>query len=233
MTFHIITIFPDSLKSYIETSILRKAQEQKKVKIIFYNLRDFVSPKNGDEKRRQVDDKPYGGGAGMILQAEPILKAVSRIKSKIKGQKSKVIVLSAKGKQFKQKIALNYSKNYKHIILIAGRYEGIAERVKIALKAEEISIGPYVLTDGELPAAVLISTITRLIPGVIRFESLEEESFFNKLTGQTDQQFLEYPHYTRPEIFSYKSKKYRVPKILLSGNHKKIAIWRSERAKRG
>lgn len=229
MTFHIITIFPESLRSYIDTSILYNAQKQKKVKILFYDPRDFVpgsKKKNEEGKRRQVDDKPYGGGAGMVLKAEPILKAVSRIQSKVKGQNSKVIILSAKGKQFDQKRAQNYAKKYDHIILIAGRYEGIDERVRTALKAEEISIGPYVLTDGELPAAVLISTITRLIPGVIKFESLKEESYFDKLTKKSGEQFLEYPHYTRPEVITYKGKKYKVPKVLLTGNHKKIEEWR-------
>ncbi len=227
MTFHIITIFPDSIKSYIETSILRKAQEQKKVKILFYTPRDFTK-----DKRRQIDDKPYGGGAGMVMKAEPILKAVDAILKKIKRGKSyKIVILSAKGRQFDQKLALNYSKKLDHMILIAGRYEGIDERVRKALKAEELSIGPYVLTDGELPAAVLISTITRLIPGVIKFESLAEESFFN-YTKKKEEKFLEYPHYTRPEFFSFEGKKYRVPKVLLSGDHKKIAAWREEDAKR-
>ncbi|TSC61065.1 MAG: tRNA (guanine37-N1)-methyltransferase [Parcubacteria group bacterium Gr01-1014_107] len=166
----------------------------------------------------------------MVLKAPPILKAVSHIKSKVKSKKLKVIILSAKGKQFRQKNALNWAKNYRHLILITGRYEGIDERVKIALKAEEISIGPYVLTDGELPAMVLVSTITRLIPGVIKFESLKEESFFSKSTLKGGESFLEYPHYTRPEAFVYKGKKYKVPKILLSGNHRQIEKWRGKKS---
>lgn len=221
MTFHVITIFPNSINSYVETSILRKAQEQKKVKLLFYTPRDFTK-----DKHRQVDDKPYGGGAGMVMKAEPILKTIDSILKKFKKNESyKIVILSAKGKQFDQKLALDYSKKYDHLILIAGRYEGIDERVRLALKAQEISIGPYVLTDGELPAAVLISTITRLIPGVIKFESLVEESFFNK-TKKGEEKILEYPHYTRPEVLVYKGKKYQTPKVLLSGDHKKINKWR-------
>lgn len=221
MTFHVITIFPNSINSYVETSVLRKAQEQKKVKLLFYTPRDFTK-----DKHRQVDDKPYGGGAGMVMKAEPILKTIDSILKKVKKNESyKIVILSAKGKQFDQKLALNYSKKYDHLILIAGRYEGIDERVRLALKAQEISIGPYVLTDGELPAAVLISTITRLIPGVIKFESLIEESFFNK-TKKGEEKILEYPHYTRPEVLVYKGKKYQTPKVLLSGDHKKINKWR-------
>lgn len=221
MTFHVITIFPNSINSYVETSVLRKAQEQKKVKLLFYTPRDFTK-----DKHRQVDDKPYGGGAGMVMKAEPILKTIDSILKKVKKNESyKIVILSAKGKQFDQKLALNYSKKYDHLILIAGRYEGIDERVRLALKAQEISIGPYVLTDGELPAAVLISTITRLIPGVIKFESLIEESFFNK-TKKGEEKTLEYPHYTRPEVLVYKGKKYQTPKVLLSGDHKKINKWR-------
>ncbi|WKZ26536.1 MAG: tRNA (guanosine(37)-N1)-methyltransferase TrmD [Candidatus Paceibacterota bacterium] len=224
MTFHVITIFPNSINSYVETSVLRKAQEQKKVKLLFYTPRDFTK-----DKHRQVDDKPYGGGAGMVMKAEPILKTIDSILKKVKKNESyKIVILSAKGKQFDQKLALNYSKKYDHLILIAGRYEGIDERVRLALKAQEISIGPYVLTDGELPAAVLISTITRLIPGVIKFESLIEESFFNK-TKKGEEKTLEYPHYTRPEVLVYKGKKYQTPKVLLSGDHKKINKWREEK----
>jgi tRNA (guanine37-N1)-methyltransferase len=221
MTFHIVTIFPESLRSYLETSILGKAVKQRKIRIRFYNPRDFTR-----DKHRQVDDKPYGGGAGMVLKAEPIIKTVSSIKSKIKSKKVTIVILSAKGKQFSQKTALNWSKKHKHIILITGRYEGIDERVRIALKAQEISIGPYVLTDGELPAMVLISTVTRLIPGVIKFESLNEESHFNREALRVEEEYLEYPHYTRPEEFFYKNKKYKVPKVLLSGDHKKIENWR-------
>lgn len=230
MNFHIITIFPDSFRSYIETSILYKAQKQNKIKINFYNPREFTK-----DKHRQVDNKPYGGGAGMVLKAEPILKAVQKIKGSIKNKKAKVkvVILAAKGKQFDQKTALNYSKKFDHLILITGRYEGIDERVKIALRAEEISIGPYVLTDGELPAMVLISSISRLLPGVINESSLSEESFNNlKLEIENSAEQVEYPHYTRPEVIKFSGKNYRVPKVLLEGNHKKIKGWRQSKTKK-
>ena len=245
MNFHIITIFPESMSSYFETSILGKAQRDKQIKINFYNPRDFTEGgklkltmpagrqdgKTSPRSLSQVDDKPYGGGAGMVLKAEPILKVVESIKSKIKNQKSKILILSAKGKQFDQASSLKYAKNYKHIILITGRYEGIDERVRLALKAEEVSIGPYVLTDGEVAAAVMISSIARLIPGVIKLESLEEESFLKAAMKDEENGNLEYPHYTRPEVIKFKNKNYRVPKILLSGNHKKIKEWREKSRK--
>jgi tRNA (guanine37-N1)-methyltransferase len=219
MRFDIITIFPKIFDSYLNESILKRAQEKRLIKIKVHNARDFAR-----DKHRTTDDKPYGGGAGMVQMAEPVLKAVDKIKnqkSKIKmtNQKSKIILLSAKGKQFNQNLAQKWAK-LDQLILISGRYEGIDERVKIALKAEEISVGPYVLTDGDVAAMTIISAVTRLIPGAIKFESLKEESHFKKE--------LEYPHYTRPEVLTYKGKKYRVPKILLSGHHKKIAEWRKK-----
>jgi len=209
MRFDIVTIFPHAFDSYLNESILKRAQKKKLIQIKIYNLRDFSK-----NKYKKVDDKPYGGGAGMILMAEPILRAGQFIKSKVKNKKRKVVVFSAKGKQFNQKMAYDWSKKLNHLILISGRYEGIDERVKQILKAEEISIGPYVLTDGDLPAMAVISAVARLLPGVINCESLKEESFFNLL--------LEYPHYTRPKVFIFKGKKYSVPKVLLSGNHQKI-----------
>lgn len=181
----------------------------------------------------RVDDKPYGGGAGMVLQAEPILKAFDKVDKKIKKGKKKVVVFSAKGKIFNQKMAFNWAKKYKDIVFITGRYEGIDERVVKALKAEEISIGPYVLTDGDVATMVVSSAVARLVDGVIRLESLKEESYWNYILkkekeGKLDEDTLEYPHYTRPEVLEYKGKKYRVPKVLLSGNHKKIAEWRNK-----
>lgn len=221
MNFHVVTIFPESLKSYIETSMLRKAVERKKVRINFYNPRDLT-----DDAHHTVDGTPYGGGAGMVLKAEPILKTVEKIKLKIKNKRSKIIILSAKGKQFTQKLARDWQKKYGHVVLIAGRYEGIDERVKTVLKAEEISVGPYVLTDGELPAGLIISAVSRLVPGVIKWESLEEESHWAE-TVSGEGKLLEYPHYTRPEVITHKGKSYRVPKVLLSGNHAKIKEWRA------
>src|SRR3989338_9297495 len=239
MRFDIVTIFPEAFESYLSVSILKRAQAKKLISVHFHNPRDF-----SDNKYKSVDDKPYGGGAGMVMRAEPILKAVSalrkfknpassaswRISAGRQKSKCKIIVLSAKGKQFNQKLAYDWSKKYDQLILISGRYEGIDERVKLALQAEEISIGPYVLTDGEVAAMAVISAVSRLIPGVIRLESLTEESHWNLLlTKEKDASIgkgIEYPHYTRPERIKHKGKSYSVPKILLSGDHKKIAIWR-------
>lgn len=232
MRFEIITIFPKIFDSYLNESILKRARAKKLVDIRVHNLRDF----SRDKKHRKVDDKPYGGGAGMVLMAEPILRAidslagVQKFKSlrRLKGE-TKTVILSAKGKQFNQKIATDWAKKYNRIILISGRYEGIDERVKTALRAEEISIGPYVLTDGDVAAMVIISAVARLIPSVIKLESLAEESHWNlllKKEARDNSKGLEYPHYTRPETLVYKGKKYPVPKILLSGDHKRISDWR-------
>lgn len=225
MRFDIVTIFPKIFDSYLNESILGRAQQRKLIDIKIHNLRDFAL-----DKRKSVDDKPYGGGAGMVLAAPPILKAVGAIKSKTKNQKSKIVILSAKGKQFNQKLAYDWSKKLDRIIFISGRYEGIDERVKTALGAEEISIGPYVLTDGDAAAMVIISAISRLIPGVIRHESLKEESHWDLLLEKEKSgKGLEYPHYTRPETLKYRGKNYKVPKVLLSGNHAKISGWRRKR----
>ncbi|MDP2860749.1 MAG: tRNA (guanosine(37)-N1)-methyltransferase TrmD [bacterium] len=227
MTFHIFTIFPESFKSYFATSILKRAQKKGLIKIKIYNIRDFAGGKH-----RITDDRPFGGGAGMVMKAEPIVKAVGKILSKIKNKTYKIIVFSAKGGQFNQKTAFNFSKKYTDILMVCGRYEGIDERVKIILKAQEISVGPYVLTDGEVAAMAMVSCVSRLIPGTIRWESLQEESFFNSSVKKEKAGLLEYPQYTRPGILTYPpagGKKYRVPKVLLSGNHEKIKQWRLSR----
>jgi len=229
MRFHIITIFPDIFDSYMNESIIGRAIKNKLIEVKFYNPRDYV--KGSKSNYKPADGKPYGGGAGMVLQAEPILKAFTKVEKKIKSKKRKVVIFSAKGKPFNQKIAHDWAQKYKEIVFITGRYEGIDERVRQALKAEEISIGPYVLTDGDIAAMVVSSAVTRLIPGVIRLESLKEESHWNLLLkkekdSKVGENGLEYPHYTRPEVLEYKGKKYKVPKVLLSGNHKKIEEWR-------
>ena len=182
----------------------------------------------------------------MILMAEPVIKAVNSIlphlnpplnkgRKKEGFKKTKIVIFSAKGKQFNQKIAYDWAKKYDQIIFISGRYEGIDERVKKILKADEISIGSYVLTDGDVAAMVVISAVSRLVPGVIKLESLEEESHWNLLLKKEKKipegKGLEYPHYTRPEVIKYRNKKYIVPKILLSGNHKKIENWRKQHQK--
>lgn len=208
MRFNILTIFLKIFDSYFSESIIKRAVQKKKIRIKIWNLRDFTR-----DKHQKVDGKPYGGGAGMVLQAEPILRAVQRIKS---GPKTKIILLSAKGKQFTQKMAYEWSKKYKNIILISGRYEGIDERVTKVLNVEEISVGPYVLTGGEVPAMIVVDAVSRHIPGVLgKAESLEERRYG-----------VGVPVYTRPEILKWGKKSYRVPKVLLSGDHKKIEEWR-------
>jgi len=203
MRFHVITIFPNIFDSYFNESIIGRAIKNKIVLVNFYNPRDYV--KGNKSNYKPVDGKPYGGGAGMVLQAEPILKAFSKIEEKIKNKKKKVVIFSAKGKLFNQKMAYDWAQKYEEIVFISGRYEGIDERVKLALKAEEISIGQYVLTDGDVVAMVVSSAVIRLIPGVIRLESLQEESHWNLLLKKekdkkVGKNGLEYPHYTRPEI---------------------------------
>ena len=236
LRFEIITIFPEAFRSYFSSSILARAQKKKIIKINLYNLRDF-----SNDYHKTVDDRPYGGGAGMILKVEPILKAVRLIlqkQKKISNKKRKIILLSAKGKTFNQKIAKRLSR-LDQIILISGHYEGVDERVAKYIANEEISIGNYVLTGGELPSMVIVDAVTRLIPGVIKEDSLREESFTN--LGKELEIEKEYPQYTRPAVIApsrfirkiegypsqfRRAKVWRVPKVLLSGNHKKIEEWR-------
>lgn len=231
--FDILTLFPDIIRAYCDVSIIKRAQDKGAAKITAHQLRQFTT-----DKHHTTDETPYGGGAGMVLKAEPILRGVEKIvkKSQATTARRKVFILSAKGKPFTQKKAVEWSRKYDHIVLIAGRYEGIDERVKTILKAEEVSVGPYVLTDGELGAMVIVSAVTRLLPNVIRYESLQEESHWNDLLKDeektNDDQLLEYPHYTRPEVITWKGKKYRVPPVLLTGNHAKIKDWRNHRRKR-
>ncbi|MBI4121057.1 MAG: tRNA (guanosine(37)-N1)-methyltransferase TrmD [Parcubacteria group bacterium] len=224
--FHILTLFPDAF-SYLRQSILKRAEEKKKIIVKVHNLRDFAR-----DKHQITDDKPYGGGAGMVMKAEPIVRAVESITKRKGAMRTRVVLLSAKGKQFTQKRAHTLANGFDRIILIAGRYEGVDERVKTILKAEEVSVGPYVLTDGDVASMIIVSAVARLIPGVITLESLKEESFFNTvLKGELQGGVLEYPHYTRPEVLEHAGKKYRVPKVLLSGDHKKIEEWRRGKRK--
>lgn len=216
MRFDIITTFPKIFDSYFGESIIKRAQKENKIIIQAHDLREYTT-----DKHRTTDDTPYGGGAGMVLKAEPILKAVNALRnSKHEARNAKIVILSAKGRQFTQKAAQNWAKKYQQIIFISGRYEGIDERVKKILKAEEISIGPYVLTDGDAAAMAIVSAVARLIPGVIASKSLQEES---------NEDELEYPQYTRPEVLEWHKKKYRVPNVLLSGNHKEINAWRKNK----
>lgn len=210
MKIDIITLFPEMFKGPFSESIVKKAQEKGLLKIKIHNLRKWTK-----DKHKTVDDHSFGGGVGMVLMIEPIYKAIKELKKK----ESKVILLTPQGKVFKQKKAEKLSKE-KHLIFICGHYEGVDERIREKLVDEEISIGDYVLTGGELPAMVVIDSITRLIPGVLsKKEASQIESFSFK-------GLLEYPQYTRPSNF----KGWKVPEILLSGNHKKINKWRDQKA---
>jgi tRNA (guanine37-N1)-methyltransferase len=219
ITFHIVSIFPNSFTSYFKEGIIFRAIKNKKIKIVLYDLRDFSK-----DKHRKVDDTPYGGGPGMVLAVEPIYECVSFIKKKLKSEKNnsqkiRTILFSAKGTLYKQKKASELKDN-DHLILICGRYEGVDERVAKKIADEELSIGEYVLTGGELPAMVMIDSISRLLPGILGNEkSLESESY-----GKSG---FDYSVYTRPEIF----KNWKVPKILLGGNHLEIEKWRNKNRK--
>jgi tRNA (guanine37-N1)-methyltransferase len=216
MVFHVITIFPEMFDSYLKESILGRAIKEKKIKILFYNPRDFIkAPKNN---YRPVDDKPYGGGPGMVMRAEPVVHAVNKVLSVAKGKKVLIINFIPSAEKFTTTSAKKISKRYTDIILICGRYEGIDARIDKILKTKKFSIGDFVLTGGELPAMVLIDSISRQIPGVLgKYESLEEERISSSEV------------YTRPEILKYKNKNYRVPKVLLSGNHKLIDEWKKKK----
>ncbi len=210
LQFDIITIFPDAFKGVFSESILKRAQDKKKAKIRIHDLRAYTK-----DKHRKVDDKPFGGGPGMVMQPQPIFDAVKKIKGK---RKAKVLLMTPSGRPFNQKQAHQLAKE-KNVIIICGHYEGIDERVREHLVDESISIGDYVLTGGEVPAMVVVDSVTRLIPGVVgRESSLKDESFERNL--------LEYPHYTRPANFNGM----KVPNMLLSGNHEGIKEWRLQQA---
>lgn len=208
MRFDIITIFPSMFDSYLNESMIKRAREKKLVDIRVHDLRTFTQ-----DTHKKVDDRPFGGGPGMVLKVEPFTRAIAAIPKK---KRYMIVLCSATGKQFSAPSAAAWAKKYDQIIMIAGRYEGVDERIKKIFKIQEISIGPYVLTGGELPAMVIIDAVARHIPGVLgKEESLEENRFG-----------VGVPSFTRPDLFEWKGKKYRVPKELLSGNHKKIEAWR-------
>lgn len=209
--FHIVTLFPESIEPYLSASILGKAQENKKVRVSFYDPKDFTRDKYG-----RVDRRPYGGGPGMVLEPDAMLRAVEKAKGK---KKPEIIFFATDGVQLDESMAKKLSKK-KDIIFIAGHYEGIDARVQKILKAKKVSVGPYVLTGGELPAATMIDAIARFVPGVLgKAESLEASRVSSPEV------------YTRPEVLTWKGKKYRVPAVLKSGNHAKIEEWK--RGKRG
>lgn len=217
----IVSIFPDMFPGYFEASILGRAQKIKLLKIKFHQLRDYAQ-----DKHQHVDDKPFGGGPGMVMKVEPFHKAMVALKLRTKkgertaaSKKTRVILTSAKGKLFTQADAHRLAK-YERLVFLCGRYEGVDERVAQHLADEELSIGPYVLTGGELAAMVMTDAITRLKPGVLgKSESLAQESWSDSIER-------EYPQYTRPEDYLG----WKVPENLLSGNHAQIAAWRAGKA---
>lgn len=213
MQFDVLTIFPKIFESYFNTSILKIAQQKKKIKINIHNIRDYSK-----NKHHKTDDSPYGGGPGMVMTVQPIYDCLKKIR---KNKKTKIIILDPAGKMFNQKIAVNYSKKVEQIILICGRYEGFDERV-YDLADEKISIGQYVLSGGELPAMVVVEAISRMIPGVLGHTHSNQDETFSP-----DLDYIEYPQYTKPADFKGK----KVPKILLSGNHQKIKEWRIKHSK--
>lgn len=216
MNFHIITLFPEMFDSYLGESILKRAQESRAISVKFYNPRDFSI-----DKHKSVDDKPYGGGPGMVMMVDPILKAWEKAVSQnfvskmFKQKKIKTYIFSPGGVKFTTQIAKHCAREYSDIVLICGRYEGIDSRIKEITGAEELSIGDYVLTGGELPAMVVMDSVSRQIEGVLgKFESLEEERVSS------------HEMYTRPEHYEYKGKKYSVPEVFVSGDHKKIEAYK-------
>lgn len=212
--FHLVTLFPESVEAYFNASMLKRAQQDKKIKVSFYNPRDFTA-----DKHKRVDQKPYGGGPGMVLEAESVLKAASKAIGRKDRKDVEVIFFSPSGRQFEQKDAKRLSKK-KHIVFLCGHYEGIDARVAKILKAKSVSVGPYVLTGGELPAAVIADAVTRHVPGVLGCaDSLEESR-----TASPEV-------YTRPEVLKWKGKNYKVPEVLVSGHHAKIEEWKKNKQK--
>ena len=219
MQFDIITIFPEIFDSYLKESFIKKAQQKQLIKINIHDLRKWTK-----DRHKTVDDRPFGGGLGMVFKIEPIYKAIKELSS-LKKRKTKVIFFTPRGKKFNQKMAYQLSK-LNQIIMICGRYEGVDERVAKHIADMELSIGDYDLMGGELPAMVVIETVARLIPGVLGKPELLKE----RITKEKG--FIEYPQYTRPEVFSPKKGIYwKVPKVLLSGHHQKIADWRKKHGK--
>ncbi len=215
--FHIVTLFPESIEPYLNASILGRAVKDKKIKVSYYDPKKFTRDKYG-----RVDRRPYGGGPGMVLEPDAILRAVQKAlrqaQGKAKGnKKAEVIFFATDGAQFDEPMAKRLSKK-KDIIFICGHYEGIDARVQKILKAKKVSVGPYVLTGGELPAATIIDAVARFVPGVLgKAESLEASRASSPEV------------YTRPETLVWKGKKYRVPKVLLSGHHAEIDKWKHKK----
>lgn len=215
----IITLFPEMFQGPFQHSIIKSAQAKGLVEINLHNLRNYAIDEHGT-----VDDKPYGGGLGMILRVEPVFQAIAKIKDP--NLKNKIILLTPQGKTFKQKQAQGLVK-FQQLIFICGHYEGVDERIRQHFVDEEISLGDFILTGGEIPTMAVIDSIVRLIPGVLDKEAHLKDSFSLTLEkGDKTMPLLEYPQYTRPENFQG----HRVPQILLSGDHASIEKWRQEKA---
>jgi tRNA (guanine37-N1)-methyltransferase len=214
MKIDVLTLFPGMFDGILSESILRIAREKGLLDVRLWNIRDFTT-----DRHRSADDKPYGGGPGMVLKVEPIYACVERVRAE-RGQDASLILLTPKGRTFRQEMAEELAER-KHLMLLCGHYEGVDERVRLGLSPEELSVGDYILSGGEIAAMVVIDAVARLLPGVLGCEeSLHEETFAR--TG-----FLEYPQYTRPAEF----RGMKVPEILLSGHHEKIRLWRENRAR--
>jgi len=218
MQFDLLTIFPESFESYFDASILKRAREDGKIRVETWNIRDFAH-----DKHRTTDDTPYGGGAGMVMKPEPIFECVEAVLTEgdVSRERTRIVLFSAKGKLFTQADARRFAAEYDRMILICGRYEGVDERVAEHLADEELSVGEYVLTGGELPAMIITDAVARLVPGVLgNAESAVTES-------HSEAGVLESPQYTKPEEY----RGYRVPEVLLSGHHAEIAKWRKEHSR--
>jgi len=213
MRIDILTLFPEMFESPLSHSILKRAQDANIVKVVLTNIRDFST-----DSYKKVDDKPYGGGPGMVMMPGPVFDCFEYVE-KLSPEKARVILMTPQGQKFNQAKAADLSKE-KRLILIAGRYEGFDERIRIGLGAEQISVGDYILTGGELAAMIVIDAVVRLLAGALGDENSAKDESFSESAGGG----LEYPQYTRPEVF----RGMKVPEILLSGDHAKIAEWRRQ-----
>lgn len=243
MKFHIVTLFPEAFESYLKSSILGRAVERGLVKIKFYHPRDYAKGKH-----KIVDDKPYAGGAGMVLMAEPVARASeAALKNIKKGGRAKIVFLSVGGRQFTNAAAIDFSK-LSDVVIISGRYEGVDDRVVKILKdlakkkkrvsVLEMSVGPFIVMGGELPAMMIVDSVSRHIEGVLGKRASLEEVRFKDIAKQLGKSIVSdkgktpsLPVYTRPEVLKYKGKKYTVPKVLITGNHHKIAEWKAKNMK--